>query len=69
MGTKEVIMGANEELVKAIVSTAGIEDDKKFLSCAEAFDLAKKFDVKIAEIGDICNDQDIKLKECQLGCF
>ena len=62
-------MSNKEKLVKAVISAASIEEDKKFLSCAAAFELAAKFDVKIGEIGDICNAQEIKLKECQLGCF
>ena len=44
-------------------------EDKKRLSCAEAFELAKKYDVKISGIGHICNQHNIKIFKCQLGCF
>ena len=34
-----------------------------------AFELAKKYDVEIIEIGRICNEHNIKICKCQLGCF
>ncbi|MFC1737640.1 hypothetical protein ACFL1G_01150 [Planctomycetota bacterium] len=39
------------------------------LVCAEAFELAQEFEAEIVEIGRICNRYNIKICECQLGCF
>jgi hypothetical protein len=39
------------------------------LTCAEAFELAEKFDAAVAEVGRICNENNIKICKCQLGCF
>ena len=39
------------------------------LACAEAFDMAKRFGIEIVEVGRICNQNNIKICTCQLGCF
>lgn len=44
-------------------------DGRRKLPCSEAFELAKRFDVKIVEVGRICNRNNIKICKCQLGCF
>ncbi len=65
-------MNKNQELLNAILkSTNGREgsDDIKRLTCAEAFELAKKFEVEIIDIGRICNQHNIRIRKCQLGCF
>ncbi len=65
-------MNKNQELLNAILKSAnGREgsDDIKRLTCAEAFELAKNFETEIIEIGRICNQQNIKICKCQLGCF
>jgi hypothetical protein len=66
---RRFFMSSNKELIKAINTAAQLEGDRKYLSCAQAFALAKKFEATIGEVGDICNTEEIKLKECQLGCF
>ena len=65
-------MNKKEELMKAIlkfVDNGQSTEDKKRLTCAEAFELAEKYDVEIIEIGRICNKCKIKICKCQLGCF
>ena len=65
-------MNKKEELMKAILKFADNEqptEDKKRLTCAEAFELAEKYDVEIIEIGRICNKHNIKICKCQLGFF
>jgi hypothetical protein len=65
-------MDRNEQLVDAVLKSAqsGREPDgRKQLTCAEAFKLAKKFETEIIEIGNICNQHDIRIRKCQLGCF
>jgi len=61
-----------EELLNSILKVTNngkSSEDKKRLTCAEAFELAKKFDVEIIEIGRMCNQHNIKICKCQLGCF
>jgi len=65
-------MDKKEELLNAILKFANngqAPEDKKRLTCAEAFELAKKYDVEIIEIGRICNQHNIKIRKCQLGFF
>ncbi len=62
-------MSKEEDLAAAILERAQEIDGKKKLSCADAFGLAKKFDVKIIDVGRICNEQDVRIRKCQLGCF
>ena len=65
-------MNKNQELLNAILKSANDRpgsDDIKRLTCAEAFELAKNFETEIIEIGRICNQHNIRICKCQLGCF
>ena len=39
------------------------------LSCERAHELGKEHDVPLQEIGAVCNELNIRIKACQLGCF
>jgi hypothetical protein len=58
-----------DELVQIVINAAREENGKKRIECATALGLAKKHSVKAAEIGAVCNDNQIKIVNCQLGCF
>jgi len=62
-------MGKAEELINAVLKRAQEVDGKKKLACAEAFELAQEFEVEVIEIGRICNQHNIRIRKCQLGCF
>ena len=62
-------MKENNELVKAVIATAREIDGREKLSCADAFELARKFGAEIIEIGRICDEENIRICKCQLGCF
>ncbi len=65
-------MNKKEQLVDAVLKSAKSgrqPDGRKQLTCAEAFKLAKEHEAKIIEIGRICNQHDIRIRKCQLGCF
>ena len=40
-----------------------------WISCAVAWGVAKKLGVERASFGRLLNALDIKIRECQLGCF
>lgn len=44
-----------------------LEDGK--LRCERAYRIAAEHDVKLWEIGKICEEEKIKIQGCQLGCF
>jgi hypothetical protein len=54
-----------EELREAIQSQA-VEGK---VSCKGMLDLARESETPSRQIGDICNELDIKVNACQLGCF
>ena len=65
-------MDMNELLVEAVLKSVNSEresDGRKQLNCSEAFELAKKYETEIIEIGRICNQHNIRICKCQLGCF
>ena len=62
-------MANKEKLTEAVLDQAKLDGDEKRITCAEAFDLAKKLHVGVSEIGLICNGNNIKIRKCQLGCF
>ena len=62
-------MCKSDNLIDAVRERAQETDGGKKLACAEAFELAQEFGVEVAEIGHICNQQNIKIRKCQLGCF
>ena len=39
------------------------------LTCAKAFNIARKLKKNVSDIGDVANEKNMKIRECQLGCF
>ena len=52
------------------IKNFGKEYDGKFkISCHALMKIADKHNIKYSEAGTICNDKNIKISNCQLGCF
>ena len=62
-------MGENVELIDAVVRACKEVDGVKKLPCAEVFRLAEEFNVSKVQVGRICNDNNIRISNCQIGCF
>jgi len=58
-----------EELINEILKQSLKEGDSVKLTCAGALAIAEQFGVEPLEVGNICNERNIKLYQCQLGCF
>ncbi|MFH0799918.1 MAG: hypothetical protein V2A66_07045 [Pseudomonadota bacterium] len=58
-----------EEIKHAVIRAAVETGGKKRLSCADALRLAAEHGIAPQEIGRICDQENIKLQSCQLGCF
>lgn len=54
-----------EQLYQEILRHA--QDGK--IACRQCLDIARRCDVSPRVIGDICNEKDIRIHACQLGCF
>ena len=58
------------EKVKEIVVAAMIDDgERKKLHCKTAFEIAEEHGLNLADISSVCNEENIKIDNCQLGCF
>lgn len=62
-------MATEEELVAAVMSAAREEDGVPMLPCAEAFAIAERLALPVSEVGRACDEQEVKIRHCQLGCF
>ena len=60
---------SRKDLIEIIEKRSVRDGEKVKLPCAVAFKIAEQYGVKIAEIGALCNEQNIRISQCQLGCF
>jgi len=57
----------NEDLKKELQEAAAKNNGK--ISCKKAWELADKYNFPKREMGKTLNDLNIKIINCQLGCF
>ncbi|HDP34108.1 MAG TPA: hypothetical protein ENN29_03245 [Candidatus Hydrogenedentes bacterium] len=56
--------------VKNAVNSVALEKEGAIsLSCSDAFQIAKKYGLNLKDISRYCNQNNIKIVKCQLGCF
>jgi len=56
---------SDEKVVEALKNAVADEH----ITCPKCFEIAKAHDVPLEKIGQLCNEQKIKIRSCQLGCF
>jgi len=39
------------------------------IACRQCFDIAAQCNVSLKVIGQVCNDNNVRIRACQLGCF
>jgi hypothetical protein len=54
------------EELRDVIKSQAVEGK---VSCKAMLDLAEKAETPSQQIGEICNELDIKVGTCQLGCF
>ncbi|MBM4370287.1 MAG: hypothetical protein FJ098_01450 [Deltaproteobacteria bacterium] len=59
----------DQELLEIIVAESYEKDGKRRLDCTKAFKIAVKHPVTLRDVGRICNEHEIRIAKCQLGCF
>jgi hypothetical protein len=60
----------DQDAIQKLVLEFAIErDGRKTISCARAFEMHRQYNVSLADIGRICDENDIRICACQLGCF
>ncbi len=57
------------EILKEIQAEARQVDRRVELGCERALALAARLGVAPAVIGRLCNESDVRIVACQLGCF
>ncbi|MBN2071915.1 MAG: hypothetical protein JW814_10700 [Candidatus Krumholzibacteriota bacterium] len=60
---------SEEELGRVIDAAVETKDGRKKLSCAKAFIIADDYGIRLSDISRYCNRNDIRISNCQLGCF
>ncbi|MDD1710139.1 MAG: hypothetical protein LUQ37_04425 [Methanoregulaceae archaeon] len=56
----------NEKRIRSAFQEEGIE---KEIQCPEAFLISEKYGISKTDISGFCNENGIKIRACQLGCF
>lgn len=55
-----------DEKIQKALQEAGITEK---ITCPQAFDIAEKAKVSRSAVGEYCTKNQIKIRNCQLGCF
>jgi len=58
-----------DEKKRLVLEHVTESDGKKTMSCVLAFRVHREHGIALAEIGRICNEHGVKIRNCQLGCF
>lgn len=58
-----------ENILRKIEQHCVVKEEKKHLACASAFKIAEELEIPVSQVGAICNENGIKIKHCQIGCF
>jgi hypothetical protein len=62
-------MKSQEELTRIVLDRSREIEGRSTLTCAKALGLAAELGVEPMQIGRICDQENIRLSSCQLGCF
>jgi len=63
------VSAAAAALRDQILAASALVGDRRELSCTAAHALADALGVELARIGELCQSENIKVTDCQLGCF
>lgn len=58
-----------QEKVVKLEERIRAEAESGKMPCRKAFAIAEELDLPKIEVGKKCNDMDVKIESCQLGCF
>jgi hypothetical protein len=62
-------MEPSEVLREAVRQAAVERDGRTILPCAQAFKIAEQLGETLSAVGQACNDANVRIAQCQLGCF
>ena len=56
----------DSEKIRSILNQEGITTE---IQCSKAFEISGKYGIAKSDIAKFCNENKIKIRACQLGCF
>ena len=60
----------DQKAIRELVLEHAVErEGRKILPCARAFEIHRRYGIPLADIGRACDENDIRIRACQLGCF
>jgi hypothetical protein len=60
----------NDEMMARLIKHSIREiGGRRTLTCAGAFEIAREHGLSLHDIGAWCNENDVRIRACQLGCF
>jgi len=62
-------MEDTHRLHAAVMEASYEEGGRRRLKCADAFKIVEQLGVKLTDVSRICNQNNIRISNCQLGCF
>ncbi len=54
---------------KLVMDSSAEVNGRKTLACARAFEIHQRHGIPLRDIGRICDENNIRICACQLGCF
>ncbi|HUK39056.1 MAG TPA: hypothetical protein VLV30_08085 [Methanomicrobiales archaeon] len=61
-----MIVTMDDAVIEKAFAESGVG---KELPCPKAFEISEKYGIPKMEIARYCNENRIKIRKCQLGCF
>jgi hypothetical protein len=60
----------DQNAMRELVIGSAVEvNGRRTISCAQAFEIHRQHGITLRDIGGICNENGVRICECQLGCF
>ncbi len=59
----------SQEKINNLKEKILFEAENQKLPCKQAFAIASETDFSLEEVGKTCNEMNVKIVGCQLGCF
>ena len=59
----------DQKLLSSVEEHTFETEDRRKLACSDAFKIAGELNVELIDIARVCNENNIRISKCQLGCF
>ncbi len=63
------VLMTDADIVAEIAKHADERNGSRYLTCHRAHVIGEELDVSLARIGQLCEQTNVRIAACQLGCF